>query len=572
MKNIFHVLLLSLLTFAHPVFAEPQAEVSTGKNIETAHGNTMQVDVRSFGAKGDGVVDDSNAFKKALQALQVTGGTIYVPKGTYIVGLDANWANGSSSGWLNSSGRTYAVSFRIYGDGPSSIIKAKPGVGHAMLFDHPKGDAVTPTDFNKRWIIVEDLAIDANGEPYGLEVKSGAGIKVRNCSIYNNTAVGSDKANAATSGGIYIDGSGMYRFENLFMRPNNSAAALNINDSAGDGSISGCDIAAGFIGILMKNCSGDTRVFNNVIYNQFGYSIMTTGDLQDNNQVNIFGNQLAEAGIAMISANEGSARGAVDLNIQSNVFWMNGSQGSGILLGKVYEFLVADNKFPWIRSGVGNGKYAIRATSAAANGVIARNIINKLEPGGTGIAIGGSKIKVADNTLFNVSDTSSTSFVTVSNAVDLVQITGNVLPFYGLVKAYALQIEGTPTNLNLNSNIFSSGNVTAYANPYRSELSNQGVFSNGGFKLIDSAWNLNPLVLNDVYIWPSSTKSGMLYVKNGAPASSSDGGVLSQKVGVPSSAKAQGLPGHWSADPSYLYIYTGDGTNHSWKRSAISPW
>lgn len=44
------------------------------------------ISVKSYGAKGDGVTDDTNAIKSALNDLvPAVGGTIYFPTGTYII-------------------------------------------------------------------------------------------------------------------------------------------------------------------------------------------------------------------------------------------------------------------------------------------------------------------------------------------------------------------------------------------------------------------------------------------------------------------------------------------------------
>jgi len=48
--------------------------------------------------------------------------------------------------------------------------------------------------------------------------------------------------------------------------------------------------------------------------------------------------------------------------------------------------------------------------------------------------------------------------------------------------------------------------------------------------------------------------------------------VFGIKVAVPSTATSDGKVGNWAADTSYLYIYTGDGTTHTWRRVAISTW
>lgn len=51
-----------------------------------------------------------------------------------------------------------------------------------------------------------------------------------------------------------------------------------------------------------------------------------------------------------------------------------------------------------------------------------------------------------------------------------------------------------------------------------------------------------------------------------------DGQPLGVKVSVPASGTATGKPGQWAADANYIYAYTGDGSNHSWVRSATTAW
>src|SRR5580658_7162346 len=50
-----------------------------------AQANSDVFDVKSFGAKGDGVTDDSPAFRRALDAAAGHhGGTVYAPVGNYL--------------------------------------------------------------------------------------------------------------------------------------------------------------------------------------------------------------------------------------------------------------------------------------------------------------------------------------------------------------------------------------------------------------------------------------------------------------------------------------------------------
>ncbi len=44
-----------------------------------------QVNVRDYGAKGDGVTDDTSAFQAALDAVADKGGTVFVPVGSYLI-------------------------------------------------------------------------------------------------------------------------------------------------------------------------------------------------------------------------------------------------------------------------------------------------------------------------------------------------------------------------------------------------------------------------------------------------------------------------------------------------------
>ena len=41
--------------------------------------------VKNYGAKGDGVTDDTAAFQRALTSASLTGGVVYVPEGVYYI-------------------------------------------------------------------------------------------------------------------------------------------------------------------------------------------------------------------------------------------------------------------------------------------------------------------------------------------------------------------------------------------------------------------------------------------------------------------------------------------------------
>lgn len=120
------------------------------------------ISVKSYGAKGDGVTDDTNAIKSALNDLvPAVGGTIYFPTGTYII----------------SETILIGGNVTIYGDGVfNSLIK---------LADNSNCNIIS-NDENTimYYITIHDIGLDGNAK----NNTSGSGILLHNVSdsqIYN---------------------------------------------------------------------------------------------------------------------------------------------------------------------------------------------------------------------------------------------------------------------------------------------------------------------------------------------------------------------------------------------------
>lgn len=63
-------------------------------NVETMELKKPIVNVKDFGAKGDGVTDDTANIQKTIDSLKTTGGTVFFPEGTYLVsqaGTNKSW-------------------------------------------------------------------------------------------------------------------------------------------------------------------------------------------------------------------------------------------------------------------------------------------------------------------------------------------------------------------------------------------------------------------------------------------------------------------------------------------------
>lgn len=82
------------------------------------------------------------------------------------------------------------------------------------------------------------------------------------------------------------------------------------------------------------------------------------------------------------------------------------------------------------------------------------------------------------------------------------------------------------------------------------------------------AYNSSVLRVGTFRIW--SDGSGNLRMKAGTdPTSATDGGIVSTRVDVPATATASGTAGQWAFDTSYLYICVATNT---WKRVGLATW
>lgn len=60
--------------------------ISAGIMISSANGILLRViDIKAFGAAGDGVTDDTSAFRSAINYISINGSTLYIPRGEYMI-------------------------------------------------------------------------------------------------------------------------------------------------------------------------------------------------------------------------------------------------------------------------------------------------------------------------------------------------------------------------------------------------------------------------------------------------------------------------------------------------------
>jgi hypothetical protein len=158
------------------------------------------VSVLNFGAKGDGVTDDTAAITAAVAAIQISGATLVFPSGTYLYSTSPNFA---------AAGASYLAL--------GTVILQHTGSGNAVLFD---GGAVSNLTVNCRF--EGDFRINGNANSTnGLYIRSvhhsffqfrtmncattGAGMRVdfSVCNTYFMPRVSSNEGVAFTSKPLY---------------------------------------------------------------------------------------------------------------------------------------------------------------------------------------------------------------------------------------------------------------------------------------------------------------------------------------------------------------------------------
>lgn len=168
------------------------------------------VDVRAFGAKGDGETDDTAAILAAIDSVPPMGGTVLFPPGTYIVSR----SQGASKNAAIIIDRDFV---RLLGSGSScTIIKARDASEDEPSVDDPDQD--DPSNFestiyaeNITGVQVIDLTVDSNQarrfkklktRTVGIDFQSCIESKVSGCVIKNN--IGAAPGPKVTSTGVGI--------------------------------------------------------------------------------------------------------------------------------------------------------------------------------------------------------------------------------------------------------------------------------------------------------------------------------------------------------------------------------
>jgi parallel beta-helix repeat protein len=257
----------------------------------------MAKDVKSFGAKGDGVTDDTAAFAAAAAAIPATGGRIYVPAGTYIVEtpvLVPSYCTIFGAGKRVSIIKSKVMDYS--GRQKGSVLMNKNYVSHT-------NDVIV--DYN---IVVHDLTLDGNRdnitheatEQEGIDLLGVENFLIENVEVKNIIADGID-INGCKYGevcycdiidctwdgfhaGGAVDASYQMRVHHNYVarcaqgRVGFDDMYGGINNDTDNGSIESNVIEGCWRGICVSASGSKILIANNIIYDtETGYDIYCLG-------------------------------------------------------------------------------------------------------------------------------------------------------------------------------------------------------------------------------------------------------------------------------------------------------
>ena len=179
------------------------------------------LNVKWFGAKGDGIADDTEAFKKALNA----GKSIFIPAGKYLVGK-------LKIPMKLEGQKIFGVGFNHWDSKDGTVLQAID----TEIFSFENG---------ADWIKISDLRLEGNyNSDYGFNAEFGSNIILDNVGVYNFNEIG-----------VKIRRQGLWRISNCFISRNKIGVELYSDSSISNSELTGGEIP-------LKVVAGGNRFVN----------------------------------------------------------------------------------------------------------------------------------------------------------------------------------------------------------------------------------------------------------------------------------------------------------------------
>ena len=214
-------------------------------------GSKPWIDVRSFGAKGDGETDDTAAIQNAIDQGSRNQTTVLFPQGTYKI----------------SSSLRIGPNVTLQGVGVGWGTQILPVSSDAISLvgsDFPKYNRMT---FQNR---IKEIMINMNKSPNhsGIRIKEAYSVKIEDVAIHYGTA-------ESSTTGISIDKGTNVVFANVRVEGNGTGDAIRVSDS--EVKIYNADLERFSNGIRIQQCSGTVHLFGGYMESMGAYGILFSG-------------------------------------------------------------------------------------------------------------------------------------------------------------------------------------------------------------------------------------------------------------------------------------------------------
>ena len=129
----------------------------------------LRYSVRDYGAKGDNSTDDTAAIQATINMARTTGGTVYFPRGIYVITTSLTYAA------IAGADPIYRVHFA--GDGIGASLIRQINAGDGLTITGYTGSPINPNLYTH----ISDLQFVGSGSGQGLTITNGAYVYVEAC-------------------------------------------------------------------------------------------------------------------------------------------------------------------------------------------------------------------------------------------------------------------------------------------------------------------------------------------------------------------------------------------------------
>ena len=538
-------------------------------------GASPEINVKDYGAVGDGVTDDTLNLQAAIDAtVAAGGGTVYLPHGVYRttapVVVDSNitlMGDGAKS--VIKPIHTSEVNCAIkndYANGGENIVlknftvdRSGAGAAHGIFINGCHNLLIDGIQMTGQ-TVGGMMSISGVGPPTRLE---STNVRIVNCSL--DTPANFGLHFGWVDGGVMANNTGYNVAREIFgVEPYGGSMSKNIT-IANNTIIGSATIPGSYTGLIVITESSGGPIDNVAVT---GNSIRQDGDGSTVNPgigvvggtgIAISGNTISHMdgpGIAIGNADSPTYGVTVFGNTIVDCC-QNISDGAGIYLRYGRNCAVVGNSI----SGA-NHVYSVHSHIGSNNNLIALNQLNG-DPVAAeysdGSQVFGNKLTDGDHSLsVGLSNTYQQDLVldrsSSSSGRNRIQMNREGIP------RWLIDCVGAESGSNDGSNIVIQARADDGA-------------------AIGPALSLNRAT-RQVYVHASLHAENTLELGNADTTLSRqspgvaavEGRPLSVRASVPGTSTTAGNPGYWAADDSYIYTYTGDGTTHTWVRAAAASW